>query len=58
MWATSIHLLLLRRGHYHWSTRAIDPIKILVKDFFDLLSALEFRSGFLNIMIAREALQQ
>ena len=46
MWATSI------------STRAIDPIKILAKGFFNLLSTLEFRPGFLNIMIAREALQQ
>jgi len=41
MRATSIRLFLLRRVHYHWSTREIDPIKTLMKGLFDFLSPLD-----------------
>src|SRR6516162_10481100 len=58
MWAISIRLFLLRRRHYHWSTREIDPIEILVKALFDFLSTLEFRPRLINVRIAREMLEQ
>ena len=58
MWATSIRLFLLRRGHYHCSTREIDPIEILVKALFDFMSTLEFRPRLINVRIAREMLEQ
>jgi len=49
MWATSIRLFLLRRGHYHWSTREIDPIKILMKGLFDFLSPVDLCPRLSNI---------
>ena len=57
MWAPPIRLFLLRRGHYHWSTREIDSIKILAKDLLDFLSTFEFRPRLLNAGIARKPLQ-
>ena len=57
MWATPIRLFLLRRSHYHWSTREIDSIKILAKDLLDFLSTFEFRPRLLNAGIARKPLQ-